>query len=185
MRIGLKLTAAFLAIASLVGAAGYLAQRTTVEVRAQIGRLRDSAVPRIVGASQTTTALYALQLAVHDLASDEQRPLGETSTASDQHNAIEHQWTLVEQGLERLRLAAKSRARWDAEQKLAEREPTVTPPLIQEKWLSYQQLLHDVRRMAEQDTGRAEQLIEEQLWGTSTASFCRCWSPSGNNRSRN
>jgi PAS domain S-box-containing protein len=71
----------------------------------------------------------------------------------------------VEQGLERLRLAAKSRARWDAEQRLAEGEPTVPPPLIQEKWLSHQQLLHDVRRMAEQDTDRAEQLIEGQLWG--------------------
>jgi PAS domain S-box-containing protein len=164
MRIALKLTAAFLAIASLVGAAGYLAQRTTVEVRAQIGRLRESAVPRIVGASQTTTALYALQLAAHELVSDERRGGREASVASDRQDAIEHQWMLVEQGLERLRLAAKSRARWDAEQETAEREWTATPPLIQEKWLSYQQLLHDMRGMAEQDADRAEQFLERQLW---------------------
>ena len=57
MRISLKLTAAFLSIASLVAAAGYIVQRTTEEVRAQIQRLKDSAVRRIVGAADTTAAL--------------------------------------------------------------------------------------------------------------------------------
>ncbi|MCU0876042.1 MAG: hypothetical protein MUE50_27280 [Pirellulaceae bacterium] len=74
MRIGLKLTAAFIAIASLVGATGYIVQRTTGEVRTQIQRLKDNAVRRVVGAADTTAALYGMHLAAHRLVAAE--PVG-------------------------------------------------------------------------------------------------------------
>jgi PAS domain S-box-containing protein len=173
MRISLKLTAAFLAIASLVGAAGYLAQRTTGEVRGQIRRLKESAVPRIAGASQATAALYAIQLAAHELVSAQRRQAdgGEAaSVAFGRQGMIDEQRTTVEQGFERLRLAAESRARWEAAGDTSGLRERVAPqiasfvPLFQEKWLSHQQLVSDVRRMVEEDADRADRFIEERLW---------------------
>ena len=52
MRIGLKLTAAFLLIASLVGAAGYLAQHTTQEVGEQLELLSASAIVKVAGTTE-------------------------------------------------------------------------------------------------------------------------------------
>ena len=65
MRIGLKLTAAFLLIASLVAAAGYLAQRTGRELEQQMERLSHSAIRQIAETTKVTVALYADQLAAH------------------------------------------------------------------------------------------------------------------------
>jgi len=171
MRISLKLTAAFLAIASLVGATGYLAQRTSGEVRAQIQRLKESGVPRMAGVAETTAALYAIQLEAHGLVSAERRRAGgPRSETARPPGSIENQQSLVEQGLERLRLAAESRARLEA----AGDTPQIqekTPPqkassvtLIQERWLSYQRLVADLRRMIEADPELADLFIEERLW---------------------
>jgi PAS domain S-box-containing protein len=66
MRIGLKLTAAFLAIASLVAAAGYIAQRTDRELKQQVERLSHSAIWQMAVATEVTIALYADQLAAHE-----------------------------------------------------------------------------------------------------------------------
>lgn len=65
MRIGLKLTAAFLVIALLVGAAGYLAQRTGRELKQQMERLSQSAIRQMADTTEVTIALYANQLAAH------------------------------------------------------------------------------------------------------------------------
>ena len=65
MRIGLKMTAAFLLVASLVAAAGYLAQRTGRELNDQMERLSHSALRQMAAVSEVTTALYADQLAAH------------------------------------------------------------------------------------------------------------------------
>ena len=173
MRISLKLTAAFLAIASLVGAAGYLAQRTTGEVRSQIRRLKESAVPQMAGVSQTTAALYAIQLAAHGLVSAERqraRGGGATSAAPRPQGSIEDQRAMVEQGLERLRLAVESRARWEAARDatlVQERTPPQGAPsatLLQEKWLTHERLVAEMRRTLEEDPERADLFIEERLW---------------------
>ena len=74
MRIGLKLTAAFLLIASLVGAAGYLAKGTSREVGLQMERLSQSAIIKVVGATDMTAGLYAAQLAAHSLLSEKLQP---------------------------------------------------------------------------------------------------------------
>jgi len=171
MRISLKLTAAFLAIASLVGATGYLAQRTSGEVRGQIQRLKESAVPRMAGVSETTAALYAIQLEAHGLvAAERRRADGPRSATTGRPGSIENQQSLVEQGLERLRLAAESRARLAAAGDTL-RAPDRAPPqkassvtLIQEKWLSHQRLVADVRQMLKEDPERADLFIEERLW---------------------
>ena len=63
MRIGLKLTAAFLVIASLVAAAGYLDQNTGGELRQQMDRLSRSAIRQTAVTTRITIALYAEQLA--------------------------------------------------------------------------------------------------------------------------
>ena len=172
MRISLRLTAAFLAIASLVGAAGYLAQRTTEEVRTQIRQLKENAAPRIAGASQTTAALYALQLAAHELVSVERRRgRGETAAAmSPRQASIEELAARVEQGLEKLRLAAASQTRGNVAATTAavpeERTPSEASfaPLFQARWRSHQQLLSDVRRAAPEDADRAHRWVEERLF---------------------
>lgn len=173
MRISLKLTAAFLAIASLVGAAGYLAQRTTDEVRGQIGRLKESAVPRIAGAAQTTAALYAIQLAAHQwvAAKRQQTSTGETVPAVlSRPGRLDEQRARVDQGLERVRQAVESRARWEARQGVAgpavaarPGNPSVVPDL-QEKWLTHQRLVGEVQRIAATDAERADEFLENVLW---------------------
>ena len=172
MRISLKLTAAFLAIASLVGAAGYLAQRTTDEVRGQIGRLKESAVPRIAGAAQTTAALYAIQLAAHQWVAVQRQPAstGEAAPAvPSRPGRLDEQRARVDQGLERVRQAVESHARWEAQQGVAgpaaarPGNPSVVSQL-QEKWLAHQRLLGEVQRMAEADAERADEFLENVLW---------------------
>jgi len=172
MRISLKLTAAFLGIASLVGAAGYLAQRTTGEVRFQVQRLKENAVPRIAGASQTTAALYAIHLAAHQLVAAERRradTAGAASAAAGPAGSVEEHQAAAEQGLERLRLAAASRARWEAASEAAE-QGTDAPPRsasslqsLQAKWILQQRLMAEMRRTLAQDPDRAERFLEEQL----------------------
>jgi len=168
MRISLKLTAAFLAIASLVGATGYIVQRTTVEVRTQIQRLKDSAVRRIVGAADTTAALYGIHLAAHRLLSEERRRARgdpDLSHPPGLEASIEAQWTEVEKGLEMLRSAAASRTQWEAAEATREATPRRPPalPLLLESWLTHQRLMDDVRRTVTEDPDRAERLFDEQL----------------------
>ena len=172
MRISLKLTAAFLAIASFMEAAGYLAQRTTEEVRTQLQRLKDSAVPRIVGAADTTAALYGIHLAAHRLVSEQRRRARGGADLSEPPRveaSIEEQRTAVEQGLEMLRSAAASRARWEAAEGTVAGPERLRPPpgssltSLHEKWLAHQHLMGDLRRTVKEDADRAELLIDEQL----------------------
>jgi PAS domain S-box-containing protein len=81
MRIRFKLTAAFLAIASLVAAAGYLAQRTGHEVQQQIQRLSDRGLRRTAAATHISLALYADHLTAHRLIADRRRQAGATAPA--------------------------------------------------------------------------------------------------------
>ena len=62
MRIGLKLTAAFLVVALLVAAAGYLAQLTGRKLKQQMERLSHSAIRQMADATEVTIALYGDQL---------------------------------------------------------------------------------------------------------------------------
>ena len=172
MRIGLKLTAAFIAIASLVGATGYIVQRTTEEVRTQIQRLKDNAVRRVVGAADTTAALYGMHLAAHRLVAAERRRArggANLSEPSRVEGSIEAQRSAVEDGLEMLRLAAAARARWEAAEQASGGRERVTPrrprslPLLEEKWLTHQRLMEALRRTVNEDPDRAELLIDEQL----------------------
>jgi PAS domain S-box-containing protein len=76
MRIGLKLTAAFLGIASLVAAAGYIAQRTGRELKQQMERLSQSAIRQMASTTELTVALYAERLAAHESIAPRRRPGG-------------------------------------------------------------------------------------------------------------
>lgn len=172
MRIGLKLTAAFLAIASLVGAAGYLSERTTNEVRVQIGRLKESAVPRLVGASQISVGLHTIQLAAHERMSAERHEAyrGTTLDVTRHLGWLEEPQKTVDQGLERLRLAVQSRRRWEATVGVSENRggtgSSVEGSLasLQESWQSYQEILRGAMRLGEESPDLAERTIEEELY---------------------
>jgi PAS domain S-box-containing protein len=172
MRIGLKLTAAFLAIASLVGAAGYLAQETSREVEHQMELLSRGAIVKVAGATETTAALYARQLAAHALVSAKRRPSPEDPASAGNeglHGLIGSHRKTVEQGLAQQRLAAESLARWAAEhglRELAERETTQTLPTLdrlQQEFDVHEQLMSEFLALVERDPDRAEQFLEDRL----------------------
>lgn len=114
MRIGLKLTAAFLSIASLVGAAGYMAQRTSKQVEQQMEVLSRSAIVKVADTMEITVALYASQLASHALmvATRSGQAGDEPARAAARHGPVAERLQAVDAGLERQRLAAESLIRW-------------------------------------------------------------------------
>jgi PAS domain S-box-containing protein len=117
-------------------------------------------------------ALYAIQLAAHELVSAERhRTRAEVASGTPRRQAlIEDHEALVEQGLERLRMAAASSTRGNVAGRTANVQEGMTPSqtsfvsLLQEKWLSHQRLLDDVRRTIQEDPDRAERWIEERLY---------------------
>ena len=172
MRIGLKLTAAFLGIASLVGAAGYLARATNQEVEHQMERLTSSAIVK-ADTAEMVDALYAIQLAAHALVAVERRgpPAGRTAAAApqDRRDQVERYQRRVEQSLGRQRLAAESLVRWAADHgvaELAERETTHTLPSLErlhQLFAAHQQLVKEFLILVEKDADRAEQFLEGRL----------------------
>ena len=136
MRIGLKLTAAFLSIASLVGAAGYMAQRTSKQVEQQMEVLSRSAIVKVADTMEITVALYASQLASHArmVATRPGQAGDEPARAAARHGSVAERLQAVDAGLDRQRLAAESLIRWATGEGLAEiveRETNQTLPLLE------------------------------------------------------
>ncbi len=171
MRIGLKLTAAFMAIASLVGVAGYLAHGTSKQVEQQLDRLSRSAVIRVADASQMAVALHADQLAAH-------RHLHALAIAEDSaKQAAQETWQkqladrqlLIEESLDRQSQVADSMIRWaqgrgwDA---LAQRERSQTLGTLDELRAAIQDHLRIQRAFvaaARSDPAQAERLFAGPL----------------------
>jgi len=171
MRIGLKLTAAFLGIASLVGAAGYLARSTDREVEHQMERLTSSAILK-ADTTEMVDALYACQLAAHALVDAERGPSAERTAAAgsqDRRDQIEQCQRRVEQSLGRQRLAAESLARWAGDRGvvgLAERETTHTLrslARLHQLIAVHQQLMNEFLILVEKDADRARQFLANRL----------------------
>ncbi|MFH1266359.1 MAG: histidine kinase dimerization/phosphoacceptor domain -containing protein, partial [Planctomycetota bacterium] len=168
MRIGLKLTAAFLGIASLVGAVGYLAQATNREVEHQMERLTDSAIVK-ADTTEMVDALYASQLAAHALVAAERRDHAATAEPPDHRDRIERYQRRIEQSLARQRLAEESLIRWEADRgalELAERETTRTSPApkrLDQLFVVHRQLMNEFLILVEKDPDRAERFLADRL----------------------
>ncbi len=167
MRIGLKLTAAFLSIASLVGIVGYLAHTTTREVERQMDRLSRSAIVKVAGTTEITTALYASQLAAHAYLQAARMPSGEIRP--DRHGVLGVHQTHVEDGLARQNQVAESIIRWAEDQglnDLAERERTQTLATLRqlrEEFAAHVAIETEFLTLADQDPVRAEVFLENHL----------------------
>ncbi|NLS94868.1 MAG: HAMP domain-containing protein [Planctomycetaceae bacterium] len=172
MRIGLKLTAAFLGIASLVGAAGYLARGTNREVEHEMERLSRSAVVK-ADTAEIADALYTSHLAAHALAATARRGSSAVAATADEsrevHGQIERSRQRIEQSLDRLRLTAESLIRgsadaWPGEAMDQEAARSLQSlQQLQQKSAEYQQLMHEFLLAAEEDAENAQQFLENRL----------------------
>jgi len=171
MRIGLKLTAAFLAIASLVGAVGYLARDTNRELERQMELLSRSAIVKVAGTTEMTVALYAGQLAAHELVAQGRReasrgPAPDPMRAADSINR--HQETVHEQ-IAQQHAAAESLVRWAADHGwpgLAEREATETLPTLdrlERQLAEHERLMDEFLALAADDADQAERFLDDRL----------------------
>ena len=73
MRISLKLTAGFLAIAALVALVGYFNRLANKAIQAHVEELRRSALIEMVDASDMAISLQESHDALHDLIADKRR----------------------------------------------------------------------------------------------------------------
>lgn len=169
MRIGLKLTLAFLAIASLVGAVGYLAGTTSREVEYQMERLSRSAVIK-ADTTDLLRALYAGQLAAHALVDIERK-----RTTIDEGAALRKQELLdlirdsiarAEHGLDRQRSSIERSMPPAAGREAAALN---SAPLLrsieqlQQLLASHRQLMDEFLRIAGDSPEKAEAFLEGQV----------------------
>ena len=167
MRIGLKLTVAFLAIASLVGAAGYLAHSTTTQVEQQMDRLSRSAILKTADTTQILVALYASQLAAHAHLHAARRP--ELAGLAERHGSLDTHRTSIEDGLARQSQMAESMIRWAEEQglhELAQRERNETLEALRQLNQEFQrhvQIEKEFLAMVAEDPNQAEEFLEMRL----------------------
>jgi PAS domain S-box-containing protein len=172
MRIGLKLTAGFLMIASLVGAAGYLAQGTTGEVQRQMEQLSGSAIVKVADATEIAVALYASQLAACNLLADARHRASlppSSGNPPDRRQRLASCWKAVEESLDRQGQAtelAASRAAGRGDAQRAEQESLETLSAlqrIQQHVDEHHRLQEEFLSLVEEDTDRAEQFIQARL----------------------
>ncbi|MBN2295019.1 MAG: PAS domain S-box protein [Pirellulales bacterium] len=172
MRIGLKLTAAFLLIASLVGAVGYLAHGTTKQVEQQMERLSRSALLKVADSTEIIVALYAKQLAAHaylHAARESRNKDSQTPPPSERHGLLESHQASIEASLARQNQVAESMIRWAEDRGLddmAERERTQTLEtlrLLRREFDKHLQIQDEFLAMVEQNPDRAEVFLENRL----------------------
>ena len=171
MRIGLKLTAAFLSIASLVGAAGYMAQRTSKQVEQQMEVLSRSAIVKVADTMEITVALYASQLASHTLmvATRSGQAGDEPARAAARHGPVAERLQAVDAGLDRQRLAAESLIRWATGEGLAEivqRETNQTLPLLErleEEFTQHRRLQEEFAALLSENVEQAGRFLNLEL----------------------
>jgi PAS domain S-box-containing protein len=167
MRIGLKLTVAFLAIASLVGAAGYLAHSTTKQVEQHMDRLSRSAILKTADTTQIIVALYASQLAAHAHLHGARQP--QLTGLAERHGSLVSHRTSVEDGLARQNQMAESMIRWAEERglhEMAERERTQTLEALRElnqEFERHVQIEEEFLAMVAEDPPQAEEFLEMRL----------------------
>ena len=137
MRIGLKLTAAFLLIALLVAAAGYLAQLTGRELKQQMERLSQSAIRQMSDTTEVTIALYADQM-------DARRQV----TIARSRGAVES--PAAESGTAELTELVSSQMRPSLER-------------LQQEFDEYQELMNRFRVLLDEDIDAAEQFLEDRV----------------------
>ncbi len=169
MRIGLKLTLAFLAIASLVGAVGYLAGATNREVEYQMERLSRSAVIK-ADTTDLLGALYAGQLAAHALVDVERKRTisGEGAAVRKQEllDLIRDSIKRAEHGLDRQRSSIERSIPWAASREAAALN---SAPLLrsaeqlQHLLAAHRKLLDEFLRIAGDSPDRAEAFLEERV----------------------
>lgn len=172
MRIGLKLTAAFLAIASLVGAVGYIAADADREVANQMERLSRSAVVK-ADTTEMLDALYAAQLAAHALVAADRRELGTDGngnlTKQELRDRIEVHLRSFEESLERQQLAVQGPILRDAGQELngpSEDEAALllqSLEHIEQRFIAHRRLIKEFLSRVEETPGKAESLLENDL----------------------
>lgn len=172
MRIGLKLTAAFLSIASLVGVTGYLAHSTTREVEQHMDRLSRSAIVKVADTTEITAALYASQLAAHARLQAARARIDQASPpmpSADRHGNLQAYRSRVLDGLARQNQVVGSIIRWAQDQgltELAEQERNHTLASLrqlQEEFEVHMQIQDDFLDMVDQDPSRAEAFLESRL----------------------
>lgn len=167
MRIGLKLTVAFLTIASLVGAAGYLAHGTTTKVKQQMDRLSRSAILKTADTTQILVALYASQLAAHAHLHGARRP--QVAGLAERHGVLASHHASIEDGLARQNQMADSIIRWAEERgldEIAEQERTKTLKALRElnqEFERHVQIEEEFLAMVADDPTRAEEFLEMRL----------------------
>lgn len=162
MRIGLKLTAAFLVIASLVAAAGYLAQRTGRELERQMERLSHSAIRQMAEATNVALALYADQLAAHHEIMARRRGANGSSSGEASERPLEK----AKNHIANLRAAVESRADGRVATELAElASPQTQPSLepLQQAFDHRQELMQQFYDLLDKDVDAAERLFDEQV----------------------
>jgi len=169
MRIGLKLTAAFLAIASLVAAAGYIAQRTGQELRQQMDRLSHSAVRQMAVATEATTTLYADQLAAYQQILARRRTAtggpspAETPARPDRldrrHEPAERDPTSPGVVAE---TSAPDRGR-DAWTELLRSQPGPSMERLRDEFAQRREWMNRFRGLLDEDVDAAERLLEDQI----------------------
>ena len=150
MRIGLKLTAAFLVIASLVAATAYVAQRTGRELREQLQRLSKSAIRQMAITTEVLEGLYADQLAAHRQIVLRRR-LGTGGSSSAEARARREQ---------------PDRRRETSEKELIEMVlplASSSPEALKQKLAQHQQLMKRFGELVEKDAEAAERLLEDQI----------------------
>ncbi len=172
MRIGLKLTAAFLAIASLVGVVGYMAVGTSREVEEQMERLSRSAVVK-ADTVEMLDSLYAAQLAAHALVAHDRRtaeadrvPVAELQELRGRietylqsvERSLERQWSAVE-------LSSVASAGAEQNQQADERTISLRRSLeqVQQQFGKHRLLLNDFLGMVAATPDEAEQFLEGRL----------------------
>jgi PAS domain S-box-containing protein len=169
MRISLKLTAAFLGIALLVAAAGYLAQRTGQELKQQIERLSQSAIRQLAAATEDAIELYADQLAAHQQITARRRP-GAGGSSSGEAEARDGQVNGAHETAEKD--AAGSRG--DEESLAPERDTVDLTQLarsvgapssqgLEQEFAQYQELMNQFRGLLDADPDAAERFLEAQV----------------------
>lgn len=174
MKIGLKLTAAFLGIASLVAAAGYLARETSRDVEYEMERLSHSAVVK-ADTAEIADALYTSHLAAHALAAAVRRGPSPAKLATldvpDFRDQIRRGQERIEQSLGRLRLTAEAQVRRPTDRRTAgvAAQDAVSSlqslESLQQKSAEHQQLMREFLLLVENDAGLAEQFLEDRLCG--------------------
>ncbi len=162
MRIGLKLTAAFLVIASLVAAAGYLDQNTGGELRQQMDRLSRSAIRQTAVTTRITIALYAEQLAARQQIVARRR--GTDGAPAVQ--APDREYDKSQNGGADSVPASKPRDASHDTDELADLVRSQAPPLsemLQQEFAKRHELMDRFRVLLYEDIDAAERLLDEQI----------------------